>query len=396
MKVAWLAPYPVGHLLPELALVRRPGPGHPCSWIVNLSVALARIPDLELHLVTESQLVPHTQTVTRNGIHFHIVKSGIPFTNRGFPGWLPIEPLLDFKPNSIRLNQTLSQIKPDIVHAHGTEAGFARAGLDSGKPCLISIQGIIAEYQKTNPNTWFRLVEPCERRQVEQGQFFTCRTAFDSGFVRRLNPKAHIFQIQEAMNPVFFTNEWQPEDPPFLLFVGSICDRKGVPLLIEALPEVVARCGPVHLRLVGTSSPDYTANLRKRADQLGVGELVEFTGHKSAEEIADLHQRCRAYVLPTHNDNSPNTLAEAMVSGIPVVASRVGGIPSMIADGETGLLFESGNAQALAGCLSQVLTNPGLGRRLAGQAREVARHRHHPDSVATETVAAYRHMLAAG
>ena len=351
------------------------------------------MPDVELHLVTESQFVPCTQSVQKGGVHFHVVKSGIPFTNRGFPGWMPVEPLLGFKPNSIRLNAVLRQIQPDLVHAHGTEAGYARAAIDSGKPCLISIQGIIAEYQKTNPNLWFRVVEPCERWQVRHAANFTCRTTFDSGFVRALNPSARIFNIAEAMSPLFFTNVWEPEQPALLLFVGSVCERKGVHFLIEALPEVLAHCGPVRLCVVGGADPDYLDRLRRRAEQLGLSSLVEFVGQKSAAEIAALHRRCRAYVLPTQNDNSPNTLAEAMVSGVPVVASRIGGIPSMVEDGVTGLLYDGGDTKALAACLRRILEDERLSRRLADRARVVARDRHQPDTVATETTAAYRTIL---
>jgi len=359
-----------------------------------LSRALARKPDIELHLVTESQLVPRTQTVQKDNIHYHVVRSAAPFTQRGFPSWLPIEPLLNFWPNSIRLNRVLKQIQPDIVHAHGTEAAYGRAALDSGKPCLISLQGIIAEIQKSSPELWFRLVEPCERKQVQSCRYFTCRTDFDSTFVRRLNPTAHIFQIQEAMNPVFFTNEWQPDAAPSLLFIGAVCERKGVSDLIEALPEIVAQCGPVRLIIVGAAGPDYLARVKARAETLGVASLIEFAGQKTATEIAALHKRCRAFVLPTHVDNSPNTLAEAMVSGMPVLASRVGGIPSMIEEGVTGLLFEKEDVRALALALCRVLKETDFSQRLASQAKEVARSRHHPDSVANHTIAAYQHILA--
>jgi len=86
-------------------------------------------------------------------------------------------------------------------------------------------------------------------------------------------------------------------------------------------------------------------------------------------------------------------IAEAMAAGVPVVATRVGGIPEMVKHGETGLLYEAGNVRELTYCLSRLLLEPLLRNQLGHQARKVAQTTNSPAQVAAATVAAYRQLL---
>src|SRR5208282_6575682 len=96
---------------------------------------------------------------------------------------------------------------------------------------------------------------------------------------------------------------------------------------------------------------------------------------------------------PSGNENSPNTLAEAMVSGLPVIASAVGGIPSMVEHGQTGWLVPPRNPAELANASLQLLNDPELRARLGGAARQQARDRHRPEHVAAQTAQAYQEIL---
>jgi glycosyltransferase involved in cell wall biosynthesis len=97
--------------------------------------------------------------------------------------------------------------------------------------------------------------------------------------------------------------------------------------------------------------------------------------------------------LPSANENSPNTLAEAMVSGLPVIATSVGGIPSMVEHGKTGWLVPPHNPPDLANAILDLLNNPEKRTRLGQAARQRARDRHLPEHVATQTMDAYREIL---
>jgi len=391
MRVAWLAPYPVEMLAPSLKLTRQKR-SHPCSWIVALSESLVQRTDIELHLVTESQLVSESQTVTRNNITFHVLREAVPFTNRGWPPWLPWSALTGCDRLSRRFVGKLRQIAPDVVHAHGVEHVYGSAGMRSGLPCLISIQGILGEYQKVIPTFGGRFLSHWERQTVQRGRYFTCRTAFDSGFVRSVNPQARIFMIHEAMNPVFFQNYWEPWDEDSMLYVGSLEPRKGLDTLLEALALLRAQRPSVRLRVVGGGVQEPWRAMCRR---LGIEEAVEFIGFQPAEAIARCHREAQLFVLPSRIENSPNTLAEAMVSGMPVVATAVGGVPSMLEDGVTGMLVPCDDATALARNIVTLLKQPEKRTRFGNNARRIARERHAPTNVATATQKAYQEIVKA-
>jgi glycosyltransferase involved in cell wall biosynthesis len=393
MRIAWLAPYPAARLSPPLTLSRRGKDRHACSWILNLSHALATRDDIELHLVTLTAWVPHDQTVSIGGITFHVLKNGIPLLNRGFPSWLPLNLISGFHADAGRLAAEIRKIQPDVVHAHGTEAAYTLGGLKSAFPCLISIQGIVTEYKKTVPSLQSRILSTLEQEQVRRGKYFGCRTSFDSEFVRSLSPGARIFQLQEAMDPVYFEQQWRATDGAGIVFVGSLEERKGVMFLLEAFALVRQSIPAAMLTLVGTGDTRYINGLKVRAKELGLVDHVTFRGHQAAPEIATEHLKAQLFVLPTLNDNSPNTLAEAMVSGMPVIASAVGGIPSMIDDRETGLLVPAKNPRALADAITYLLGHRDERIRVGRNARTVARSRHQPERVAAETSEAYRKIV---
>jgi glycosyltransferase involved in cell wall biosynthesis len=390
MKIAWLAPYPVQYLAPALKLGRQGSVSHPCSWIINLARALSQRPDVELHLLTESPLVTRSQTVTDQNIVYHVQKCGVPFLHRGFPPYMPLDVLTRFSASTRRFVAELRRIQPDVVHAHGTEGACALAALHSGFPCLISIQGIITEYFKTDPCLRYRVIRHYEQDSVRRSKYFTCRTSFDTGFVQSINPHARIFTIHEAMNPVYFQNEWQVQDADRLLYVGSIDKRKGLDVLLEALKLVTQTRPKVMLRVIGSGERSVHIELCER---LRIAGNVEFLGFQSADQIAHRHLESQVFVLPSRNDNSPNALAEAMVSGMPVIATNVGGVSSMVTDGETGLLVPPRDPAKLAEAILQLLENPAERARVGKNAQRVARERHDPEQVATETLKAYREML---
>jgi glycosyltransferase involved in cell wall biosynthesis len=389
-KAVWLTPYPILSLEPEVRVKRRPSMEHPCSWIVNLSNALVERSDVELHVVTENSRVSSTQRTQKGRIAFHVVKTGIPFLNRGFPPWFPLDVLTGFRANVARLTKEVLAIKPDIVHAHGTEAAYALAAAKTRLPCLISMQGIITELYKTAPCLRYRVLRHYEQDCVRRARYFTCRTSFDTGFVQSVNPSARIFTIHEAMNPVYFQNEWHVRDEDRLLYVGSLQASKGLDILLEALQLVVQTKPKAMLTVIG---PGNQGPYRQLCERLRIADNVEFVGFLSASEVAKHHLSSQIFVLSSGNENSPNTLAEAMVSGLPVIATAVGGIPSMVEHGQTGWLVPPRNPAELAKAILQLLNDPEQRARLGQAARQRARDRHRPEQVAAQTVEAYREIL---
>ena len=392
MRVVWLCPYPVQNLENQLVWGRYKAGGHPCSWIINLAKALGACDDVDLHLITLCPGVARDQVIAHpDGYTLHVLKSGVPFIHRGFPPYMPLDIALAYRVERSKLIAKVRALGPDVVHAHGTEYVYGLAATEMGFPSVISMQGIMSELEKITPTYSFRRRAVLERRAVMRGRFFMGRTHYDKGFVSQLNPEATIFDIPEAMSPVYFEDSWSNPDGMRVLFVGSLLHHKGLPLLLKAL-EVVSEAYPdITLDLAGPFSETDQQELAQQLESRGARLHLAFHGFLGPEKLASLHRECQMFVLPSLNENSPNTLAEAMASGMPVVAHDVGGVYSMFTDGESGLLVKCGDTKALADAISKVFQNPELRQTLGSNARKLA-ERNRPDHVAEVTVAAYRQI----
>lgn len=166
-------------------------------------------------------------------------------------------------------------------------------------------------------------------------------------------------------------------DPGQILSVGSLIDKKGHDVLLEACSKLRERGVEHHLTVVGTGQ--LKEGLLEMRSQLGLDEHVTFTGSLPQEEVRPLLKRARVFVLACVEtatgdiDGIPVSLMEAMATGVPVVSTRLSGIPELIEDGRCGLLVEPGDASALASALEALLADPERCRKLgaAGRARLV-------------------------
>jgi glycosyltransferase involved in cell wall biosynthesis len=149
-----------------------------------------------------------------------------------------------------------------------------------------------------------------------------------------------------------------------VLYVGRLSAEKDLGTLLEAAGKLLARFD-LAVAMIG-EGPERAA-LEARARALGVPlTLTPFVDHR---ELPHFYAGARAFVLPSLTEGHPKVLLEAMSCGVPCVASNVGGSRAILADGDTGLLFEAGDAGGLSSRLEQVLAQPDLARRLGERAR---------------------------
>ena len=280
-----------------------------------------------------------------------------------------------------------------MIHVHGTEEGYGLAALDVGVPTIVSIQGIVQLCACVSPSIFFRLQAPIERHIIRKSKYFGTRTEWANSFIRGLNSTARIYDLPEAVDEVFFKERVQ-QSTQNVLIVGSVVQRKGLEEALEAMSLIVAKYPSAKLLVVGDGPPDYLNALKERALSAGTAHHVEWLGPKTVEEIVALHGLSALLIHPSHIDNSPNSVAEAMVSGLPVVASDVGGIPSMIEHSVTGILVEPRNPRQLAEAVISLLHNEPERGRLANRAKEVAFERHLPSKVAKKTLSVYADIIS--
>ena len=391
-KICWLASYPISLLLPELKTTRLIT-SESTMWLVYLSEAISNLDNYELHIITHSSKIPYDQYIIKNKIHFHIVRY-VFIKDKGYPNYLPIN-VASWYPSLVRkILRILEEIRPALVHAHGTEDVFSLAALRSKLPNLTSIQGIITEYLKINFSLWHFLQQPIEKFCIKHNNNFGCRTSWDSTFVKSLNKNALIFYSPEAISQDFFKENWRGvNNLTKLIFVGNLIKRKGIETLIEVVYKLRDSFKDINVTMIGDGPFLYVDGLRKKIKDLGIEERFKFKGFLKSPQIAEELISSGIYILPTYMDNSPNSLCEAMAVGMPVIASNVGGIPSLINNGENGLLFEAGNADDLYHKIKLLLKNKELAIKIAANAATTAMKRNYPESVAKRTLEIYNEIL---
>jgi glycosyltransferase involved in cell wall biosynthesis len=185
--------------------------------------------------------------------------------------------------------------------------------------------------------------------------------------------------------------------PGSIIFVAQMdpgMEFKGLDLLIEATRVLVDRGQDVTLEVVGTG--DLVPGYESLARGLGLGsDRVSFSGYLSGQDLVDAYRRSAVAALPSGNESFGMSLAEAMACGLPVVASRTGGIPDVVDDGTTGLLVTHGAVDQLADALGSVIDDPELAGRL-GRAGRVRVERNFDWAVrARNTDALFEETLAA-
>ncbi|MDO4294018.1 MAG: glycosyltransferase [Eubacteriales bacterium] len=317
-----------------------------------------------------------------------------------------------------RFRQILEAFQPDLVHIFGTEFPHACACAkvwNRPERTLVGLQGLCCACSKDymadlplsvqNSRTFrdilkrdslrrqqekFALRAQNEEKLLRLAGHVTGRTEFDKTIALRINPSAKYYKMNETMRPDFYQGGWDIEKcRPFEIFVSQAdYPLKGFHYLLQAMKEILQFAPEAHIRVAGNSVlgvdgiksriklPAYGKYLRRLIWQNGLEGKVEALGRLDAGQMKEAYLSCRVFVCPSAVENSPNSVAEAQLLGVPVVASRAGGIPSLVEDQIGGLLFEKGDVCGLARCVLSLMKDDGLARRLSGSERAVARRQY--------------------
>jgi colanic acid/amylovoran biosynthesis glycosyltransferase len=172
----------------------------------------------------------------------------------------------------------------------------------------------------------------------------------------------------------FAPNGAAPEEPPLVLAVGRLIEKKGFADLVEACARLRDEGRRFRCRIVGKG--ELRAALHRRIAELGLEGVVELTGPLPREALLELYPRASVVVAPSvvgadgNRDGLPTVLIEAMALGVPVVATDVTGIPELVEDGRTGLLVAQHDPAALAAAIGRLLSDRAGAATLAAAGRE--------------------------
>lgn len=292
----------------------------------------------------------------------------------------------------LAIRKCLDEIQPDIVHGQGTERDCAIAAVLSGYPNVLTIHGNMRVHARRGENRnkpYYKLAALLEGFAVRRTDGVVCISSYTRELVE---PSARqCWLLPNATESSYFNAKPAPEPPLTLLFIGALDERKNPIGYIKACGKLISENG-WRMRLCGEGNPDspYMVELRQLAAEY---PWIELPGWVSRENLLSEMEKAGLLVLPTLEDNCPMVVLEAMSAGLPVIASRVGGVPDLISEGKTGMMFDPLDPESMRNATKTLIADPGLRARIAAAARTEANERFHPRSVAEAHMKIYREVL---
>jgi glycosyltransferase involved in cell wall biosynthesis len=344
---------------------------------------LAIRPEIELHVLSCAKKQIAAPAKLAGNIWFHL----LPVRRWG---WLRS----GYSGCVLAIRKKLREIRPDLVHGQGTERYCALAATLSGFPNVITIHGNMRAIAKINEASIFSyqwLASKLEQYVLPRVDGVICISEYAQSLVRK--DALQTWLIPNAVSARFFAVERNLSPSGDILCAGFICRHKNQNALIRALDPLAGR-QQFRLVFLGAGNPsdsyfnDFLRLVRERP-------WCAYEGFVDSEQLRKYLRSAAALALPSLEDNCPMVVLEAAAARVPVMAADIGGLPTLVQDGKTGILFDPSDANSIASAADRYLSDPSFARQMADNGRTVAETAFHPDHISKEHVAVYREMVDA-
>ena len=309
----------------------------------------------------------------------------------------PVRPWKDFRA-LWRVFGAIRQFKPDLVSAHSTKAGFAARFSCAvlRVPVIFTAHGW-AFTEGKNPLARY-LLALGERLAAKVTKKIICVSEHDKELALRFRvaPEQKLVVIHNGMEPSLYINAdgskvrfelGLKEDEILIAMVARFVPQKDHDTLLQSLSLLPGR--KFKAALVGGGERE--AFFRKKVGELGLGDNVIFLGER--RDVPQILAASDIFVLSSNWEGLPRSIIEAMMAGLPVVATRVGGVPELVEDGVTGFLVPPKDPDALAEALQRLIADPELRLRMGQAGRKKALKEFTLDRMLRETERAYREVF---
>lgn len=289
-----------------------------------------------------------------------------------------------------KLSRIIRQWKPEIVHAHDPHA-IAMAGLalsfgaGTAAPRLVASRRVDFHLQSHSFSRW-------KYRQVDA--FIAASRAIRDVLVHDGIPAEQILVVHDGIDvdriarlPVVDMRGelWLPHGVPVIANVGALVAHKGQKHLLDAMRHVLREVPDAHLVIYGEG--ELRPALEKQIRDRRLDRHVLLAGFR--EDVLSAVKSVDLFVMSSLTEGLGSTVLDAMAMGLAVVGTRAGGIPEAVVHGETGLLVEPGDAEALAAALVELLNDPARRHQMGEAGRRRVRQHFGVDKLVEGTLAAY-------
>ena len=418
MRVLWLTRYPPTGFVDKFASAY-----HGEGWVFSLQNAVEKQnADIDLGVAF---LFPNTESKKHDGkVTYYPIrkeqKSSIQKALFYLGGYKR-----EGKTYLLETLDVINDFKPDLIHIFGIESPFAFMVGYTDIPVVIHLQGILNPChnsfypQGMNQYTFlfkdffikewllhngynFSYDEMKVRSQREvslfkNAKYFMGRTEWDFQISRIFSPNSEYFHVNEILRDSFYEEiPWIIQKSGKFIIMSTISETvyKGLDTILKTAQLLKQFTGlDFEWKVVGVNGDSKFVQFFEKDLQIKGKEVnVAYKGVWNAGQICAGLQQTHVYVHPSYIDNSPNSLCEAQMIGLPVIGTYVGGIPSLITHNETGLLVPANTPHELAYQLQYLQQHPETMVQLGKNARETAIHRHSKEKIVSDLISVYHHI----
>ena len=321
----------------------------------------------------------------------------------------------------------IESVKPDVIHIHGTENSFLCILGLVDVPTIVSIQGNVTALQHKFKSGFYgrfikqrelvfdlkkfvltglsffrtykrmRKMAKLEQKYLKKASYILGRTDWDRRVTRILAPSSKYYVSNELLRDNFYKEIWLPNGDSGKVVLFTITGNsyfKGFETLCHSLFLLNERGIGVEWRVAGISNDSLINTItRKYLKDKYPKEGLVLLGALDEKELIDNMKNSSIYVMPSHMENSPNSLCEAMMLGMPCIASYAGGTGTILRDGVEGILVQDGDPWSLAGAIVEYIEDENRAIELGVKARERALDRHNRDKVASQLLDIYNLVI---
>jgi glycosyltransferase involved in cell wall biosynthesis len=384
MKIAFIGSLAPSSVLPhEYIKERSRGLCHPAPWVSALLPELAKTGHYQLRMIMVDFSIKRHVLIEKDGIEYE-----------GIPSVLPerLNRKLFLYQKSLPTCAAIRRYQPDLVHAFGFETGSASIALRSGFPVSCFIQGISEKIDPYNQQRdWLerKVALWCERNAVSRARWMVAENEFARKWALSHNPSADIEVIPHTLRRQFL-NEACPNFAPNYIFIGTLTHNKGIDTCLHAL----AKIRNPHATLTIVGSGPCQGGLQQLSGHLGISERVHFAGPLDTAGVIRQMNQSTGLLLASRMDTSPNVVTEAHAMGLPVIATRVGGIPEMIGHQVDGFLVDANDSAAMASYMDRLLDDPKQAAQMGAMGRKKVQTLNDPTCIADANRNFFSRVLA--
>lgn len=271
-----------------------------------------------------------------------------------------------------KLRSTVKSLMPQIFHAHyASSFGFLASFVDHPVK-VLSVWGYDVDVFP-NKNLINRAMV---NRALAPGTFITATNEYLRTSVLKLKPNTEKIEIIPfgVDTDLFEYVERKPSDEVVIGTAKALDPKYGIDILIKAFAILASRHDNIRLKIAGKGPLE--AQYKKLADKLGIGGSVEFLGFVEHSRLPSLFSGLDIFVMPSKEESFGVAAIEASATGLPLVATTVGGVPEAVMDNKTGFLVERENAEKLAEAIEKLVLDPQLRLEMGKAGREFVKKKY--------------------